>query len=346
MSGDESEEKTLQASQRKLKKQREKGSVVTSKEAVMSVVGIAALIYLYSMRFSIAEKLAALWVLEPAYEGQTFWLQLQSKTTIVWQLGLELVMPLMGIVIGIGILTGMLVSGGPVFSMEPINPSFDKINPAQGFKKLFSRKAMMSFLMNVIRLTVLLVVFGLILLAAWEALLLAPVCGLLCAIEAWDGVLFPMIVGAVAVMTAMAVFDYMVQRAEFMNEQKMTQSEFKREMKDQMGDPHMRGHLKQERKSMLTTNTGPSKATLMVSAGGKASVGIRYVEGETPAPLVVARVKSGPAIRNMARKSGAFEHVDADLFEALGGVAVGGYITTDELIGKIAPLLQRAAAGN
>lgn len=344
MSGDESEEKTLQPSRRKLKKQREKGSVVTSKEAVMSMVGIAALLYLYAMRFSIAEKLAALWELEPAFEGQSFWLQLESKTAIVWQLGLEVVLPLTGIVIAVGVLTGMLVSGGPVFSMEPISPKFDKINPAKGFTKLFARRALMTFLMNVIRLTLLSVVFGLILLGAWEALLLAPVCGLMCAIETWDGVLLPMVVGAVAVMAMMAVFDYMVQRAEFMREQMMTQSEFKREMKDQMGDPHMRGFLKQQRRSMLTTQTGPSKATLMVSAGNKASVGIRYIEGETPAPLIVARVKTPQAVRSMAQKSRAYQHVDAALYEALSGIAVGGYITTDELIGRIAPLLQRAAA--
>lgn len=345
MSGDESEEKTLPPSQRKLDKQREKGSVVTSKEAVMSIVGISALIYLYAMRFSMSAKLAALWSLEPDYHGQSFILQLQSKTEIIWQLGLELVMPLMGIVIFVGVLTGMMVAGGPLFSVEPLMPNFDKINPASGFKKLFARKALMSFMMNVLRLTILLTVFILVLLGGWEALLLAPVCGLLCGLQTWDAVLLPMIIAAVAVMAAMAVFDYMVQRAEFMREQMMTMSEFKREMKDQMGDPHLRGHLKQERRAMMTTDTGPSKATLIVSAGRKVSVGIRYVEGETPAPLVVARLKTSDGIRGMVQKSGAYEHQDADLVKELSGIAVGDYIIKDELISQIAPLLQRAAAG-
>ncbi|MEM6340360.1 MAG: EscU/YscU/HrcU family type III secretion system export apparatus switch protein [Pseudomonadota bacterium] len=343
MSGDQSEEKTLPASKRKLRKQREKGQVVTSRETVMSIVGIVALIYLYTMRFDISEKLTALWILEPEFEGQSFMLQFQSKVSIVWSLGLQLVLPLTGMVIGVSILTGMFITGGPVFSLDPIAPTFDKINPASGFKKILGRRALMSFLMNFLRLTILAIVFGLVLYGAWEALILAPVCGLGCAMETLDSVILPMVIGAVAVMATMALFDYIVQRAEFMHEQKMTLSEFKREMKDQMGDPHLRGQLKRERKQMLTSPTGPSQATLVVTAGSGLAVGIRYKENETPAPMIVARVKTGPAIRNMLRKSGALEHADPELARSMTGIAVGGFITDDDLIARIAPLLQRAA---
>lgn len=341
MSGEESEEKTLQPTNRKLRKQREKGSVVTSREAVMSVTGVASLTYLYSSRFRISEKLGALWELEPA-PGQTFALQLQSKMVIVGQLGIEVVLPLLGLVIGIGILAGMLVAGGPVFSLEPLMPKFEKINPAAGFKRLFSRRAMMSFLMSVIRLVVLLVVFALVLLSSWSALILAPVCGLGCAVETWEGVLFPLVVGAVAVMAFMAMFDYLVQRAEFIREQMMTLSEYKREMKDMSGDPHLRGHLKKERKSMLTTSTGPAFATIMVSDGNKLSIGVRYVAGETPAPLVVAKARGAKAIRQMASKSKAFEQQDSDLVALISRIAVGSYITDDEMIARIAPILHQA----
>ena len=343
MSGDESEEKTLQASKRKLKKQREKGAVVTSKETVMSFVGIAAILYLYTTRFRTGEKFAALWELEPSYDGQAFAQQLQSKVAIVMQLGIELVLPLLGLVIGVAVLTSMLISGGPVFSLDPIAPSFEKISPASGFKKIFSRKALMSFLMHLIRLLVLASVFGLILLTGWQALILAPVCGIGCAMDTLDGVMLPMVIGAIAVMSITAVFDYLVQQADFMREQKMTMTEYKREMKDQMGDPHLRGQMKQERRQMLTAPTGPGRATLMVTSGSSVSVGLRYVQGETPAPLVVARVRGRPAIRSMARKSNAYEHRDPELVKLLSRSAVGSYITDDELISQIAPLIQRAS---
>lgn len=201
---------------------------------------------------------------------------------------------------------------------------------------------MMTFLMSVLRLTILTLVFGLILLAGWQALILAPVCGIGCALETLQGVILPMVVGAVAVMAFMAMFDYLVQRAEFLREQMMTMTEFKREMKDALGDPHLRGHLKQERKSMLTTNTGPGFATIMISAGNSMSIGVRYVSGETPAPLIVAKARGAKAIRSMAQKSGAKEYDDRALLAQIAGISVGGYITDDETISRIAPLLQGA----
>ncbi|MEL7082801.1 MAG: EscU/YscU/HrcU family type III secretion system export apparatus switch protein, partial [Pseudomonadota bacterium] len=177
----------------------------------------------------------------------------------------------------------------------------------------------------------------------WEALILGPVCGFGCAMETLDGVVLPMVIGAVAVMAVMAMFDYLVQRSEFMREQMMTKSEYKREMKEATGDPHLKGALKRDRKQMLTTTSGPGQATIIVSAGSALSVGIRYVHGETPAPILVARAKGLPAVRGMAKKSGAYEHSDPDLVKALSRVAVGSYITDDALIAQIAPVLQQAA---
>ena len=339
---DQSEEKTLPASQRKLTKAREKGQVVTSRETVMSLAGVAALLYLYATRVSITEKLRALWTLEPDFEGQPFLSQLQAKVEVVLSLGLGTVMPVVALVIGVGVLGGMAVAGGPVLSFEPLVPKFEKISPASGFKKIVGRRAMMSFLFHVIRLALLGAIFTLVLLGGWQAMMLAPVCGLGCAMETMDGVLLPLVVGAVAAMLVMALADYLIQRAEFMREQKMTLTEYKKEMKEQMGDPHMRGQIKRDRREMLTSQTGPGLATLILTAGRDAAIGIRYREGETPAPMVVARVRGAPAIRAMAAKSKALQLDEAALVGALRKVAVGGYITEDDAIAKLAPLLHRA----
>jgi len=342
MSGDESEEKTLPATSRKLKKQREKGSVVTSKETVMSLTGIVAVVYLYARRSSIAEKMEGLWIIDPANKEQTFDIIIQAKAVIVMQLAQEIVLPLIGLIGVISILSGLTVAGGPVFSFESLTPKFEKINPASGFKRIFSRKAFLTFLMHVIRLSALGSIFALILVNGYSAMMLAPVCGLGCATDTFQSVILPMVIGAVAVMFAMAVFDYLLQRAEFLREQKMTMTEFKHEMKDQMGDPHMRGHLKQERRQMIVAPTGAGQALLVISSGSKMSVGIRYVEGETPAPLVVAKTKGPEARRRMLKASNALEVHEPMLVEALGKIAVGDYVTTEELIVQLAPLIQQS----
>lgn len=340
---DDSEEKTLPATQRKLRKARERGQVVTSREAVMSLTGIAALLYLYAVRLPVTEKFRALWQLEPAFEGQTFEMQMQSKVAILWSLGLEVVAPLAGIVIGVGVLGGMLIAGGPLFSTEPLAPSFERINPAGGLKKIFGRRALVGFAMHVVRLALLLVVLGLVLLAGWQVLMRAPVCGLGCAMETLDALVLPIVIGAVAAMAVMAAADYLVQRTEFLREQRMTVTERKRETKDQTGDPHLRGQLKRDRRALLSDPTGPAQATLVLTAGRKVGIGLRYRQGETPAPLVVARVRGAEAIGRLERLSGAPVEDDPALVALLGPARVGGYVTGDEEIVRLAPLLQRAA---
>lgn len=341
--GDDSEEKTLDASQRKLRKAREKGQVVTSQETVMSVAGITALLFLYSRRLDITEKLQALWVLEPVEDGQPFAILFQDKLTIVTDLAVQLVLPLLGVVIAMSVLTGVAISGGPVFSTEPVAPKFEKISPVEGVKRMFGLKALKKFGMHVLRLAILLGVFGLVLLQAWGVLLRAPICGLGCVSETLYGVVLPMVIAAVAVMTVFAVFDFLVNRSAFMKDQKMSMTEMKREMKDMMGDPHLNAFMRQTRHEMVSGPTvGPSHAMVVVAAGSKGAIGIRYVEGDTPAPVLVHRTRSVDGARAMLKASGGLHVVDHATFALLETVQIGGYITTDKAIQALVPMLQRA----
>ena len=345
MSGEPSEEKKLPASQRKLRKAREKGQVVTSKETIASAASAAALIYLYLRREAIWEKLLSLWVMDPRDQALPFAQQLETRGAIVSSLAFEVMLPLMALVIAVGVLLGLAVTGGPVFSVEPLSPNFSKINPASGFKRVFGRKAMMTFLMHMIRLTALATVLTLTLVAGWGALIRAPICGLDCATDTVQAVVQPMIIGAVATMTIMALFDYLVQRSEFMREQKMTQTEFKREIKDQMGDPHLRGQLRRDQRQMVQSPTGAKRANLLVSAAPVVIVGIRYVEGDTPAPLVVIKAKGVEPCKRLRGISKALEVRDRDLATALASKPIGSYVTEDELIAQLAPMLHRALSG-
>ena len=342
MSGDASEEKNLPASRRKLQKAREKGQVVTSKETIASAVTAAALIYLYARRGAIWEKLLGLFVLDARDGAMPFAQQLETHGAIAASLALEVLLPLAGLVVALGILLNLVVTGGPVFSVEPLSPKFSKINPASGFKRIFGRKAMMTFLMHLIRFSALATVLTLTLIGGLGALIEAPVCGLGCATDTMRGVVQPMLIGGVAVMMVMALFDYLVQRSEFMREQKMTQTEFKREIKDQMGDPHLKGQLKRDQRQMIQSPTGAKQATLLVSAAPGVIVGIRYVEGDTPAPMIVAKAKGAEPCKRLRSVSKAFLVADRDLAMGLGSKPIGSYVTEDEFIMQLAPMLHRA----
>jgi type III secretion protein U len=344
MSGDTSEEKNLPASQRKLRKARERGQTVTSKEAVMSVTGVAALLYLHWMTDSITEKFVALFVLEIENSDRGFTVTLRDKLGTVAELGIIIVLPLLALVITMSILSGMVVAGGPIFSTEPLNPDFNKLNPVEGFKRIFSIKGLLTFLMNVLRIAIMGTVLGLILYAGWGAMLGSAACGFGCAVGTLSALVGPLVVAKTVMMLGTAVFDYLVQRRNFMVDQKMTLTEFKREMKDQMGDPHLRGRLRAERRQMAEVKTGAKHAIVVIAAPPNYSVAIRYVPQETPAPVVVAKARGGPAMRDLANASFAPEIYDPRLAQVLWRTPVGAYVVDEEVIDRLVPHIQQGLA--
>lgn len=346
MSGESSEEKTLPATQQKLLKQRKKGNVVTSKETLSSIMAIIAVLYLFLRREALAEKFNALFVLEPTRQDQTFQLLLQDKTAIVWQLGLEVVAPLIALIIALSIFLGMLIAGGPLFAPELIQPKFEKVNPASGFKRIFNRKAFVTFLMHLVRLSLLGGVFTLVLIGGWSALIRSPLCGFGCTIEALEAATMPIVAAAAVVMITMALADYLVQRFEFMREQKMSITEFRRELKDQEGDPHIKGKRQQDQRDMVESPTGASLATIIIEGSGGRAWAVRYVEDDTPAPIVVARARGGAAQRRVMKAADVPSVLDTELGDMLSKKGVGDYITEDEAIELLGPHLQRAISGS
>ena len=342
MSGKDSEEKTLPPSRQKLKKQREKGSVVTSKETVGSIVVASVLIYLYLRRGWLGEKLGQLFLLDDQDYDRGFWYMLQVKTDLIWTIGLQVLAPVFAMVIGVSILLGMAVAGGPLFSVDPLKPKFEKINPAAGFKKVFGRKAMMTFLMHLVRLSLMTLAFGVVVVAGWSALIRAPICGFSCITQALEANALPLVVAAAVLMGATAILDFLVQRFEFLREQKMSITELRREIKDMDGDALIRARREMIGMEMAHTPTGANQAVVLISSAPKELVGIRYVEDETPAPLVVIRAKGADACRRLAGSVDVPSYIDTELTEVLSKTPVGEYVVDEPTVMALSTYLQRA----
>lgn len=340
MSGDSSEEKTLPPSRHKLKKAREKGQVVTSREALASVSTLAVLLYLFARRDAIWHDMTRLFTAQPP-PGLAFWPHLAAQARLALDLAIGLVAPVLGLVVALVLLGGLVVSGGPVFSTHPLLPDFNKLNPAKGIKKLFGRAAWVKFLMHLIRVCAIGALLAVMLRGQIGALIPTPPCGLDCAARVITDTLGPLLAGLTAVLVLSALLDYLVSRSEFMREQRMSITEFKREFKEQDGDPLLKGQIRQTQRDMVERPTGIGQATALIRDGSRAAVAIRWVDGDTPAPLLVMRLRGGAAIgRAMRARPDLAAAQDATALALLDGVAVGDYITGDDQITAIAPYLR------
>ena len=93
--------------------------------------------------------------------------------------------------------------------------------------------------------------------------------------------------------------DVFVQRYRFTERMKMSREEIKQETKDSEGDPHLKARLKQQRlaraKKRMIQNV--PKATLVIMNPTHFAVALRYVQGETPAPVCVAKGVDAVALK-------------------------------------------------
>lgn len=335
---DSSEEKTLPPTKQKLKKARQKGQVVTAPEAIASAVSVLTLLYLFARRRAIWDDMVALFEITPNPD-LPFMAQLADAAQISLRLGMTLVLPVIIAVVVISTLIGMAITGGPLLAFSNLVPKFEKLNPAKAFKNMFGKSAWLKFMMHVIRLIAIMSVPGLILWYSVGALLPTPPCGLACASRGVEQMITPMLIAAVSIMILVALFDYLVQRANFMRDQKMSLSEVKREYKEQEGDPQLRSQMRSDQQAMVDRPTGLAQASVVLTDGRRRAIGVRYAPPETPAPLIVVRARGAEAVAKMIRAAKVPVHDDAALVEMIGAIPVGHWISEDEHINAIAPYL-------
>jgi type III secretion protein U len=345
VSGQSSEEKTLPASARKIAEERRKGRVSHSRDLVDAAVLLTAFAYLLWAWPSIGEEMRRLvdalgdLVVRPFPEARDRGLAL-AEAALLW-----FITPLLALVSVAGILAGMAGTRGPVLSFTQLTPKPENLNPVQGLKRIVSLRNLVELAKSVGKIAILLAVFAAVLPAWLQPLFEIPACGADCLVPMLVAVLKPLMAAAALVFGALGVVDAVVQYRLFLRDMRMTKTEQKRERKDSEGDPMVRGRRRQLFAELLAQaeSFGIGRAVIAVVDGDRV-VGLRYVQGETPLPMVVAKARGVAGIRMAERacRDGIPIVQDAELVAALAARhALGKYVERD-LFRPVAMVLVRA----
>jgi type III secretion protein U len=331
---EETEEKRLPASEKKLRDARQKGQVWHSHDLVSAVALLCALAYLNIAWPDIAARVDRL--LDVVIEATTQPFEMgiaRVSEEFGWAVLLTL-LPLAIIVVAVTVLTATIAMGGPVFSGEPITPKFENINPVNGLQRIFSMRNVVEFAKGLVKLVLLSVLFVIILLAWLRPIVEAPGCGDTCLIPVILGIVTPLGFAAAVAFIVIGLADLPIQRLLFMRDMRMSTTEFRREYKDVEGDPLIQREFERLRREALTTprrKLGVKDSSLVAVLADRA-VGVRYVGGETPIPIVTVKGsgKSGTAIAAEARRLGVPVVEDRELLDTLfKGSRAGEYIRPD-----------------
>lgn len=193
-----------------------------------------------------------------------------------------------------------------IFAVERIKPKMEKISIFKGVKRMFSMRSVVEFIKGIIKLAIISVVS---VLAIHDTL---PMLEEVPSYNAQDLLIFignlamRVMVGACCVMFLVAIADYVYQRHEFMKQMRMSKQEIKDEYKQQEGDPHIKGKLKQirmerARKRMMAA---VPTADVVITNPTHYAVALKYETGLMQAPILIAKGVDAVAfrIRDLAKE--------------------------------------------
>lgn len=347
MSEDSAQEKTEKASQRKLEKAREKGQVARSEDIAPVFILASAILYLWLTWDSMMKELYTMFLLVPQLYTMEFERALQvGVEKILLHAMVTLAIPFSMAMLVAGIL-GNLIQTGILFAVDPVLPNLDKVNPSNGFKRIFSAKQFVTTLLSLIKTLILAAILFWILRTGLKELLHAvEQCDVECQQNIIAYLTRKLIFIILPVLIFIAVLDYLFHREQFLKEQRMTKEEVKNEQKDTFGDPHIRGARHGMRRELAEQDIQQRirTARLLIIDMGMA-IALHYEQGVTPLPMIVAIGKGMMAQKmvQIATKENVPVASDSMLAQALVDEGKLDQYIPESTISRVAQLMRQTA---
>jgi flagellar biosynthesis protein FlhB len=294
----------------KLQKARERGQVAKSADVVSAVVFTSAMVFLswhgwqtWQAQFRFDRALlvnAGRFDASPAV--------LWSLIDTVLRSSLSLGAPFL-VTILLAALAGNLAQTGPVLSAEPLKPDWDRVNPAAGFRRVFTVRTLFMGARALLKL----VLLGAVVFLALRSLVphFYALAGLspLGMTRAMLDDLASLGLKIALMLWGIAVLDAIYTRREFARQMRMSHRELKEELKHREGDPRIRARLRELRRELLKRSMAlrsTRNADVVITNPTHVAVALRYVHGEMASPQLLAKGAGhlAAAMRRIAARHG------------------------------------------
>ena len=304
MSNDSAQEKTEEASAQKLRKSREDGQTVRSKDLSTTVSLIATLLIL---------KL----VFSSYYHGleESFrisFLNFHSSEITQEDLGLilshnlllfvKILAPLL--LASLLVVVFSLIPGGWLFVAKNFYPKFSKLNPITGLARIFSKQNWVELLKSMVKIAVLIAVAWVLISDAIPQLTALQRTSLPTAIGTAFSMVFDVILALMGVFVVFSAIDVPIQKYFHLKKLRMTKQERKEEHKNQEGRPEVKARIKQIQRQISQRQISKviKDADAVIVNPQHYAVAIKYDNKKAQAPFVIAKGVDDMAlyIRKMA----------------------------------------------
>ncbi len=293
-------EKTEEPSQKKLDDALGKGDTPRSQELkhFFMLAGGALVIGMYGSSLAGSLQRDMQKYLEQGYAfrmdgGQV----LQIWRAVSEQLLGALFLPLLVLVAAA--VAGTLLQQRPVWAVEKLKPSFGKLSPMKGLKRMFSLQAFAELGKNILKL---IIVGAVVSYAVWpdrgrlDTLMQVDLAAVLAYLQS---LVLKMFGAVAAIMAIVGGGDYFYQRFEFIKKQRMTRQEIRDEHKQSEGDPLIKARVRQIRNERARGRmmAAVPDATVVIVNPTHYAVALKYEHQQMAAPVCVAKGLDNIALR-------------------------------------------------
>ncbi|HEU4636799.1 MAG TPA: EscU/YscU/HrcU family type III secretion system export apparatus switch protein [Edaphobacter sp.] len=337
MSGEATEKATPQ----RKKKARDKGDGVHSRELLSSMAmlggvlmvgatahgftGVWGEVYLTSMRSAA--------VGEAVGERQWIGMLFQMLRPALIPTGLILMASF-----GSALMAGVAQNGGLRIYPETVQLKFSRMNPAENLKNLFSLRQTMRLVKSLLPATVMIAL-------GWNALrremLSVPAMSMV-RLPTTFATAYGLALDAAWIMLAWSALDYAIEWRSWNERLKMSKQEIREEMKDSMGNPEIKGKIRQIQHAMRRrkVKADMSRASVVITNPTHYAVALEFSFDTMQAPVVLAKgrdlfaaeireeakwagvpiVENPPLARSLYRMVEPSQSIPFELYAAVAGI--------------------------
>ena len=291
---EESQElRTEQPTHRKKEKAREKGKVARSNELVAACVilgSLACLQLLFPWWLAKSSELVT------KYLGGTGRLETANDArgiTLTAMLDFfRMLLPFFATVVGVA-LVGNYLQVGFLVSTEPLSLNLGKLDPVQGFKRLFSAQSLFAVAMNMIKALLVGTVFYYSVKGSIQGYFALGDCSTAEIISFVGKQVFATSIRAALVLLCLGIVDYAYQRRQYISSLMMTKQELKEEYKELEGSPLIKMRIRAAQRAIAKRRMmkDVAKADVVVTNPVHLAVALKYDPASMGAPTVVAKGK-------------------------------------------------------
>ncbi len=292
MAEESGQERTEEPTQKRLEDARRKGQIPRSRELNTFAVLMAGMVGCGVFGRSLGEELAKIMTVNFRLEREDFLSAnaLLEHTAQALLDSLFLLFPLLLVTL-IAALAAPLMLGGWIFSLEGLAPKFAKLNPWEGFKRMFSLRSLVELFKSLLKVALIAAV-AMIVLKVFQLQLLGLVHqDLKPALAEGLEWLWQASLAVSASLLLIAGIDVPYQLWDWRSKLKMTLQEVKDELKESEGRPEVKSKIRQlqrERAHRRMMEEIP-KASVVVTNPTHFAVALQYDSSQRGAPKVVAK---------------------------------------------------------